>query len=155
MAHLKELVAISDEIKAGGGVVVAATAEAPEHLNAVRASTGFAGPVIVDPEHLLAKNLKSKRLLDVAISDSQVYRLRGYKHGLAQPAVLVIRQDGTVMYRWAIVPSLVSECRNLGARGGDVNNQPVCLADEYRRRYGPARSSRRVDKHSEAAARGG
>jgi hypothetical protein len=108
VAHLKELVDISGEIKAGGGAVVAATAEAAEHLNAVRASTGFADPVIVDPEHVLADHLKSKGLLDVAISDSQVYRLRGYKNGLAQPAVLVLGQDGTVMYRWAIVPSLVS-----------------------------------------------
>jgi hypothetical protein len=92
-------VAISGEIKAAGGAVAAATAEVPDHLEKVRASTGLADSVIVDPENLLAKELKDKGLLDVAVSDSQFYRLRGYKHRLAQPALLVIRNDGTVLHR--------------------------------------------------------
>jgi peroxiredoxin len=108
IAHVKELVAISAEIKAAGGVVAAATAEVPEHLDKFRASTGFSDTVIVDPENLLAKHLKKSELLEVAISDSQLYRLRGYKHGMAQPALLVINRDATVLQRWAIVPSLVS-----------------------------------------------
>jgi hypothetical protein len=101
-------VTISDSIKAAGGAVVAATAEAPEHLEKVRSSTGFTSTVIVDPENLLAKELKSRELVDVAITDSQIFRLRGYKHGLAQPALLVLKSDGTVLQRWAIVPALVS-----------------------------------------------
>ncbi|KAK3896836.1 hypothetical protein C8A05DRAFT_39613, partial [Staphylotrichum tortipilum] len=108
IGHLKELVAISGEIKAAGGVIAAATAEGPEHLNTLRASTGLADNMIVDSENLLAKHLKDKGLLSVAISDSQLYRLRGYKHGLAQPAMLVIKNDGTVLYEWAIVPSLMN-----------------------------------------------
>ncbi|KAK4101981.1 hypothetical protein N658DRAFT_495915 [Parathielavia hyrcaniae] len=109
IAHLKELVAISDEIKAAGGAVVAATAEAPpELLQKVRSSTGFTDTVIVDPENLLAKELKSRGLVDVAITDSQVYRLRGYKHGMAQPALLVLKSDGTALQRWAIVPALMN-----------------------------------------------
>jgi hypothetical protein len=100
-------VAISGEIKAVGGVVAAATSEEPQHLEKLRAAAGLADTVIVDPENLLAKHLKEKGLLDVAISDSQLYRLRGYKHGMAQPALLAIKSDGTVLYQWAIVPSLV------------------------------------------------
>ncbi len=108
ISHLKELVAMSGEIKDAGGTVVAVTAEAPEHLEKVRASTGLTDTMIADPENLLANELKSKGLLDVAVSDSQLFRLRGYKHGLAQPALLAIKNDGSVLYRWAIVPSLVS-----------------------------------------------
>ncbi|KAK3294167.1 uncharacterized protein B0H64DRAFT_181107 [Chaetomium fimeti] len=108
IAYLKELVAISDEVKAAGGVIAAATAEAPKHLDKVRSSAGFSDKVIVDPENSLAKHLKNKELLDVVISDSQLYRLRGYKHGMAQPALLVLKNDGTVLQRWAIVPSLMN-----------------------------------------------
>lgn len=108
IAHLKELAALSGEIKAAGGAVVAATAEeAPAALANVRSATGFADPVIVDPENVLVAELKRRGLLDVAVSDSQLYRLRGYKHGLAQPALLVVKGDAVVLQRWAIVPSLV------------------------------------------------
>ncbi|KAL2131444.1 hypothetical protein VTI74DRAFT_5113 [Chaetomium olivicolor] len=108
ISHLKELVAISGEVKAAGGMVAAATAEGPEHLEKLRASTGLADTVIIDPENLLAKGLKDKGVLDVAVSDSRLYRLPGYKHGLAQPALLAIKNDGTVLYQWAIIPSLMN-----------------------------------------------
>ncbi|KAH6632510.1 hypothetical protein F5144DRAFT_630354 [Chaetomium tenue] len=108
IAHFKQLIAISDEIKSAGGVIAAATAEVPEHLDKFRASTGFSDTVIVDPENALAKHLKKEELLDVAISDSQLYQLRGYKHGMAQPALLVMKRDGTVLQRWAIVPSIMN-----------------------------------------------
>lgn len=103
--------AISGEIKHAGGAVVAVTAEVSEHLDKVRTSTGLTDTIIVDPENVLANELKTKGLLEVAVSDSQLFRLRGYKHGLAQPALLAIKNDGTVLYRWAIVPSLVSTRR--------------------------------------------
>ena len=67
--------------------------------------TGYDGPAIVDPENVLAEDLRKKNLVNIAISDM---KLRRYKHGMAQPAVLVIQQDGTVLYSWAIVPRLVS-----------------------------------------------
>ncbi len=92
-------------------MIVAVTAEVSDHLEKVRASTGLTDTIIVDPENILAKELKAKGILDVAVSDSQLYRLRGYKHGLAQPALLAIKNDGSVLYRWAIVPSLVSTRR--------------------------------------------
>jgi peroxiredoxin len=107
MAHMKEFAAISGEIKAAGGTPIAVTAEVPEHLEKVRSRTGFTDSVIADPENTLARELKSRGLLDIAITRSQVFRLRGYKHGLAQPALLVMK-DGEVLQRWAIVPGLVS-----------------------------------------------
>ena len=36
----------------------------------------------------------------------------GYVAKMAQPAFLVLAQDGTVLYSWAIVPSLVSNTRS-------------------------------------------
>ncbi len=115
--------ALSAEIKAAGGLVVAATAEGPQHLEKLRASTKLADPVIVDPENLLVKHLKDKGFLDVAVSDSQLWRLRGYQDGLAQPALLVIRNDGTVLYQWAIVPSLV--CMHLLYSGLTIRLTPA------------------------------
>ncbi|GAB1320972.1 hypothetical protein MFIFM68171_11182 [Madurella fahalii] len=124
IAHLKELAAVSDGIKAGGGTVAAVTAEeAPVAVDKVRSATAFADPVIVDPENVLVAELKRRGLLDVAVSDSQIYRLRGYKHGLAQPALLVVKRDGTVLQRWAIVPSLM----NLGG----ATDRPV-LAEVWK-----------------------
>lgn len=32
----------------------------------------------------------------------------GYEHGMAQPAVLVMQSDGTVLYSWAIVPGVMN-----------------------------------------------
>ena len=85
----------------GNAVIV--TAESAEHLAATRAKTGYGGNAIVDPDNVLAAELKRRGLLNVAISEKA-----GYPHGMAQPAVLVIKRDGTPLYQWAIVPSIVS-----------------------------------------------
>ena len=70
----------------------------------MRAASGWEGEVIVDPENLLAKELKRRNLLDVAISEKA-----GYPHGMAQPAVLVGGQSlKGVAFKWAIVPAAVS-----------------------------------------------
>ena len=74
----------------------------------MRSASGYTGDTIVDPDNLLAKELKRRGLLDVAISDK-----KGYKHGMAQPAVLVLSKDGTVLFKWAIVPAFVSTLRAL------------------------------------------
>ncbi|KAK1766932.1 hypothetical protein QBC33DRAFT_540681 [Phialemonium atrogriseum] len=103
IAHIKELVALAGEIKAAGGTPVIVTAEVPEHLEKARAWTGFTDAAIVDPENILAKELKDRDLLDVAISSRW-----GYQHGMAQPALLVVKGDGTVLQRWAIVPGLMN-----------------------------------------------
>ena len=82
------------------------TSEPSQHLDATRKSSGYQGEVIVDPENKLAAYLKEKGWLDVAIS-----RKGGYDHGMAQPAVLVLRkkdQGVEVLYSWAIAPGTVS-----------------------------------------------
>lgn len=50
------------------------------------------------------KYFRDKDLLDVAISEK-----KGYEHGMAQPAILVIGRDGEVLEKWAIVPSVVGD----------------------------------------------
>lgn len=109
----------------------------PEHLDKFRASTGFSDTVIVDPENLLAKDLKERGLLEVAISDSQLYRLRGYKYGMAQPALLIVKRDGTVLQRWAVVPSLVGAVQTKAGKTNEANESQ----DEHRRCYGQADAS--------------
>jgi hypothetical protein len=77
-------------------------AEPEIHLSATRSATGYTGDAIVDPSHLLVKELKRRGLLDVAITER-----KGYEYGVAQPAVLVIKKDGTALESWAIVPKMV------------------------------------------------
>lgn len=93
---------LTSKISAAGGKTVIVTAEAPEHLDAFQKSTGYRETAIVDPENALSKELKTRGLLDIAISEKS-----GYPNGMAQPGVLVIKKDGTVLYNWAIVPSIV------------------------------------------------
>jgi hypothetical protein len=47
--------------------------------------------------------LKRRGLLDIAISNK-----RGYKNGMAQPGLLVMKRDGTALQKWAIIPGIVS-----------------------------------------------
>ena len=68
----------------------------------MRKATGFNGETIVDVENLLVKELRRRGIIDVAISDKN-----GYPHGMAQPAVLIGTKQ-KVVYKWAIVPSVVS-----------------------------------------------
>ena len=69
----------------------------------MRAASGFDGETIVDPENLLAKELKRRGLLDLAISDH-----KGYPHGMVQPGVLIGGNQVGIVYKWAIVPGTVS-----------------------------------------------
>lgn len=103
MAYLKALTSLTPSIEARGGTPIIVTAEAAEHLPVTLKTTGFKGATIVDPENLLAQRLKAQGKLNVAITEKS-----GYAHGVAQPAVLVMKKDGTVLNSWAIVPSVVS-----------------------------------------------
>lgn len=106
ISHIRSLKPIEKQIHDAGGHTVIITSEIEDHLLKVRKATGYTGPAIVDPHNTLVKELKERDVANVAISDM---RVRGYKHGMAQPAVFVMQQDGTVLYSWAIVPRLVSE----------------------------------------------
>jgi hypothetical protein len=85
-----------------GGKVVTVTSEAAAELPKMRAASGYTGDTIVDPENVLAKELKRRGVIDVAISNH-----KGYPHGMAQPAVLIGGKE-KVWYHWAIVPGTVS-----------------------------------------------
>jgi peroxiredoxin len=102
MSYLKTLQSLTPSITSAKGQIVIVTAEPATHLAATRTTSGYNGEVIIDPENILAKHFKERGLLDVAISEK-----KGYEHGMAQPAILVIKNDGTVLEKWAIVPSMV------------------------------------------------
>lgn len=99
---MRDFSSISSTLTAAHGTPLIVTAEPEIHLSATRSATGYTGAAIVDPSQLLAKELQCRGLLHVAITEK-----KGYKDGLAQPAVLVIKTDGTVLESWAIVPKLV------------------------------------------------
>lgn len=69
----------------------------------MRAATGYRGEAINDPRNTIAAEFKKRGLVSVAISDK-----KGYEHGMAQPAVLVVTSKGTPLESWACVPSMVS-----------------------------------------------
>ncbi|CZR65966.1 uncharacterized protein PAC_15866 [Phialocephala subalpina] len=103
IAYLTTLTSLAPSIEASGGKVVIATSEPLNFLSDTRKATGYQGEAIVDPENELAKHLKQKGFLDVAISEK-----KGYTHGMAQPAILVMNKEGEVFERWAIVPSMMN-----------------------------------------------
>ena len=78
------------------------SAEDAKFLPEAREKTGYDGEAISDPENLLVNVIQDKGLVDVAISE-----WRGYPHGAAQPAVLVVDKPGKRLDSWAIVPSAV------------------------------------------------
>jgi peroxiredoxin len=102
MSYLKTLQSLTPSITSAGGQIVIITAEPATHLAATRTTSGYNGEAIVDSENILAKYFKDTNLVNVAISEK-----KGYEHGMAQPAILVIKTDGTVLEKWAIVPSMV------------------------------------------------
>ncbi|KAJ6456688.1 hypothetical protein C8R45DRAFT_1034051 [Mycena sanguinolenta] len=100
---LSELATFSPAIIAAGGTPVIITAEAEKYLADMRAATKYDGKAIVDPANRLAKELDARDLVHVAISEKS-----GYDHGMAQPALLVLKEDGTVLESWAIVPGTMN-----------------------------------------------
>ena len=103
MSYLKTAQSILPKVTAAGGQVIAITAEPAEHLQQTLDATGYRGETIVDPENKIVAEMKARGKLDVAITPKS-----GYKHGMAQPALLVMQNDGTVVYNWAIVPSVMN-----------------------------------------------
>ena len=106
IAYIKSLQAIVPSIEQANGTPIIITAEDEEHLAATLASTGYTGNTINDPDNLVAQKLKDLGKVNVVISDKS-----GYPNGMAQPALLIMRKDGDVLYSWAIEPSLVSLSR--------------------------------------------
>ncbi|KAJ6460565.1 hypothetical protein C8R45DRAFT_1108976 [Mycena sanguinolenta] len=89
--HCK-LATLSPAIIAAGGTPVILTAKAEKYLDDTRAQTKYDGKAIVDLKNRLAKELDARDLVHVAISERS-----GYDHGMAQPALLVLKEGGTVL----------------------------------------------------------
>ncbi|KAJ7756069.1 hypothetical protein DFH07DRAFT_742893 [Mycena maculata] len=86
---LSTLATLSPAIVAAGGTPVIITAEVEKYPDDTRAATKYDGKAIVDPENRLAKELDSRGLVHVAISERS-----GYDHGMAQPALLRMNLGG-------------------------------------------------------------
>lgn len=67
-------------------------------------ASGYTGTTIVDTENEPATRLREQGLIDVFISLKS-----GYSKGMAQPAILVLRKDDTVLDKWAIIPGYVRD----------------------------------------------
>jgi peroxiredoxin len=100
---LKTLQSILPHINAAGGKAIAVTAEPEQHLQDTINTSGYTGEIIVDPTNKIAAEMRQRVNLTVAISSKS-----GYEHGMAQPAILVIQNDGTVLFKWAIVPGVMN-----------------------------------------------
>ena len=137
MQYLKTFQSLVGQIEKAGGTPIAITSEEGSQLPATRQASGYQGTVIVDPENTIAKELKSRGIVDVAISEK-----KGYPHGMAQPAVIVMKpQERTVIHSWAIVPKMVRCFRpvyGLCSRKSGTNCR--CSTDEPRWRERPSRS---------------
>jgi hypothetical protein len=83
MGYLKTLHTLSAQISSAGGKIIVVTAESAEFISETRKVTGYEGLIIVDEKNELAKELKRRGLVDVAISEK-----KGYENGMAQPAIL-------------------------------------------------------------------
>ena len=103
MSWLKSLLSLKPNIEARGGAVLLMTSESPDWTQTVRDTTAYKDTIIIDPENKLAAELKKRGLIDLAISSKS-----GYPHGMSQPGILVVRKDESVLYSWAINPSLAS-----------------------------------------------
>lgn len=68
------------------------SSEEKQCLAQVRKATGYVGKAIVDLRNVLAKEFKRMSVVDVAIT-----KKKGYEFGMAQPAVFVVLEDGTVL----------------------------------------------------------
>lgn len=131
MAYLRVLQDLSPTINAAGGYPVIISAQDEEHLAQVRSSSGYTGEAINDRENILAKHLAANGMVTVAITERE-----GYPHGVAQPAILVIKKDGSVLESWAIVPS---EVLSLMAQQKHIISHLLMrtMADEFGRGNGP------------------
>lgn len=94
---------IASSVRSAQGVPIAITSQVPNMLSTMRTQTNFSGEMIADPTNSIAAELKRKYNFSPAISEK-----KDYEHGMAQPAVFVLKRDGTVLHQWAIAPGMVS-----------------------------------------------
>ncbi|KAL8951190.1 MAG: hypothetical protein Q9222_002820 [Ikaeria aurantiellina] len=96
-------------VVSANGTPLIITAQSAEFVEKARQSSGYTGHAISDPDNDIASNLRKRGAVDVAITQKN-----GYPHGMAQPAIVLTKTDGTVLYSWAIEPKTM----NLGGATG-------------------------------------
>jgi hypothetical protein len=81
-------------------------------MNQTREITSYSGDAIVDTENTLVQFVKERYGLEIAVSEKN-----GYKNGMAQPGILVLRggkgggpagEETAILEKWAIVPSTMN-----------------------------------------------
>lgn len=121
------------------------TAEDASHVETMRAQTGFTGEMLADPENTIAAELQKHHHFTPAITPK-----KGYPHGMAQPAVIVIEKDETVLYSWAIAPALVCSVSSpkcpVGIHGQGFANGSA--SDELGWREGPTVPRRNLGRRA-------
>lgn len=77
-----------------------------------RKRTGYTGDAIVDTENTLVKLVKERYGLEIAMTER-----KGYKNGMAQPGILVLRRgeigdprrgETEVLEKWAVIPNTMN-----------------------------------------------
>lgn len=96
ISYFKQPQALTGSITASRGTPLVVTAEPASELLVTRSASGYSGKTIVDPVNVLIRHLQARGVLDVAVSDKK--RLWAW-NGAA--GVLALKQDGTVLFRWA------------------------------------------------------
>jgi len=102
-------------------------AEAQQPVDQAIKDWGLHFQCFSDPTHVLRNYLAEQGLITIRISggenatDSNFYKvhpkIKLYKHGVAQPGVLCVKPDKSVLYAWAIDPNFM----NLGG----ASDRPV------------------------------
>lgn len=103
------------------------TAESQENADRAVKEWGLDYQLFSDPTHTLRNYLAEQGMITIRISggenstDSGFYKvhpkIKLYKHGVAQPGLLCVKPDRSVVFSWAIEPSLM----NLGG----ASDRPV------------------------------
>ncbi|KAL8709731.1 MAG: hypothetical protein Q9220_005517 [cf. Caloplaca sp. 1 TL-2023] len=140
MSYLKSLETLSPSITAANGRPLIITAQSAEFVEKARENSGYTGHAISDPDNDIASKMRKRGTVDVAITEKN-----GYPHGMAQPAIVIIKTDGTVLYSWAIEPKTM----NLGGATGrpilsevfhntmaKLNGQPDCSQEQPSSKFG-------------------
>ena len=92
--------------------------------------------------HVLGSYLREKGWISVVVSggedstdttytENKYMNTEKYRRGVAQPAVLCVKSDGTVLYAWASDPSTVSEPCNHACQLGFPTIPPFTFAMLY------------------------
>lgn len=107
------------QIRAAGGEVFAVTSEPQALAEEAAAEWEIDFPVVGDPHHEIRQQLKERNLIDVFYNeDCGHLRERSWAShpkGYYQPAVIALKNNGQVLYRWRCVPKY-SNMSGAGAR---------------------------------------